>query len=57
MYSVGVVIVVTEVVDEYVRLLVEDSGQGIDEEIRVRMFDFFFSIKEIGMGFGLVLVQ
>ncbi len=37
------------------RLDVSDEGHGIPEEIRVRIFDPFFSTKEIGKGTGLGL--
>jgi two-component system cell cycle sensor histidine kinase/response regulator CckA len=41
----------------YVRLTVSDSGTGIDEEIRDRIFDPFFSTKEAGKGSGLGLAS
>ncbi len=34
---------------------VEDNGLGVDEEIRARIFEPFFSTKEIGKGSGLGL--
>ncbi len=34
---------------------VEDSGVGVDEEIRARIFEPFFSTKELGKGSGLGL--
>ena len=37
------------------RLLVADEGHGIPEEIQARIFDPFFSTKEIGKGTGLGL--
>jgi len=42
---------------EYVRLLVEDTGAGIPEEIRERIFEPFFSTKGVGnTGLGLATV-
>jgi PAS domain S-box-containing protein len=42
---------------ECVRLSVEDTGCGIDETVRARLFDPFFSTKEHGTGLGLAVVQ
>jgi CheY-like chemotaxis protein len=39
----------------YALLSVEDSGQGIDEETKARIFEPFFSTKEVGKGAGLGL--
>ncbi|MCP5544714.1 MAG: PAS domain S-box protein [Akkermansiaceae bacterium] len=38
-----------------VRISVSDSGPGIPEEIRDKMFESFFSTKSDGMGLGLAL--
>jgi len=42
-----------------VRIVVEDSGSGISEEIRVRMFEPFFTTRagEGGSGLGLAIVR
>ena len=37
----------------YVRLLVEDHGEGIPPDVIQRVFDPFFSTKEAGSGLGL----
>jgi PAS domain S-box-containing protein len=42
---------------EYVCLSVEDSGLGMSEEVRGRIFEPFFSTKEGGTGLGLAVVQ
>jgi C4-dicarboxylate-specific signal transduction histidine kinase len=40
-----------------VKIAVEDNGPGIDETLRRRLFDPFFSTKETGMGMGLAISQ
>jgi len=41
--------------DDFVELSVRDSGRGIDAETVQRVFDPFFSNKEVGQGTGLGL--
>jgi PAS domain S-box-containing protein len=41
----------------WVLLSVEDTGQGMSEEVRERIFEPFFSTKEGGTGLGLAVVQ
>jgi signal transduction histidine kinase len=36
-----------------VKIMVQDSGKGIPEEIRSKIFDPFFTTKEHGSGLGL----
>ena len=40
---------------EFVRLTVEDNGEGMDPEIVKKIFDPFFSTKAVGQGTGLGL--
>ena len=40
---------------EYVVLTVEDNGSGVDPEIKARMFEPYFTTKEMGKGTGLGL--
>jgi PAS domain S-box-containing protein len=41
----------------WVKLSVQDSGAGITEEVRARIFEPFFSTKERGTGLGLAVVK
>ncbi|MCG8638375.1 MAG: response regulator [Desulfobacterales bacterium] len=40
---------------KYLELTVKDSGKGIEPKIRERIFDPYFTTKEIGMGTGMGL--
>ncbi|ANM29028.1 hypothetical protein ABI59_04625 [Acidobacteria bacterium Mor1] len=40
-----------------VRLSVEDTGTGLDPEVRKRLFEPYFSTKSSGTGLGLAIVQ
>ena len=41
----------------YVRLSIQDSGEGMNEEVRRQIFEPFFSTREGGKGVGLWTVQ
>ena len=43
--------------DRSVRLEVSDTGQGMDEATRQRLFEPYFSTKQRGTGLGLAMVQ
>lgn len=40
---------------EYVRITVEDTGSGMDEQVRRRVFEPFFTTKGKGTGMGLAI--
>jgi signal transduction histidine kinase len=41
----------------FIEIAFQDSGKGIPEEIRGRIFEPFFSTKEEGIGLGLPIAQ
>ena len=41
---------------DYVRLLVEDTGQGMDAETQAKIFEPYFSTKADGSGLGLAAI-
>lgn len=53
----GWVRVTTEGEAPRVRIVIEDSGPGIPEELRGRVFEPFFTTKPAGSGLGLPLVH
>lgn len=55
MESGGTLTIRTIAEKEFVKVEVEDSGTGIPEEIQAKIFDPFYTTKEIGKGTGLGL--
>lgn len=51
----GILTVRTNLEDEFVKLEVEDTGVGMSEDTLKKIFDPFFSTKEVGRGTGLGL--
>lgn len=49
----GVLSVTSKQVDDELHLSFKDQGTGMDEETQQKMFDPFFTSKEIGVGTGL----
>ncbi len=49
-------VTVEEMAHEY-RIVIEDSGEGIDEENLGKIFNPFFSTKDEGSGLGLAIVR
>jgi signal transduction histidine kinase len=42
---------------EYVSLIIQDSGCGMDERTRARLFEPFFTTKPMRKGMGLAVVH
>jgi two-component system, NtrC family, nitrogen regulation sensor histidine kinase NtrY len=53
----GEIAVSLRATDRRVELEVADSGAGLDPEVKVRLFEPFFSTKTSGSGLGLTLVK
>lgn len=53
----GMLEISSEISDKRVILRIRDSGCGIADEIRKKIFLPFFTTKQDGIGFGLALVQ
>jgi signal transduction histidine kinase/CheY-like chemotaxis protein len=55
----GEIVVTTKHVDDHVVLSVEDTGSGIPEALRERVFEPYFTTKpvDVGTGLGLALVR
>lgn len=48
----GEIVISSRVVDDHVEISVRDNGVGIPREIQHRIFDPFFSTREVGQGTG-----
>jgi signal transduction histidine kinase len=53
----GELTVRTRVIDRAVHVEVSDSGQGLTEEERSRLFTPYYTTKQHGTGLGLAIVQ
>jgi signal transduction histidine kinase len=53
----GIVRVAVSSAPEFVRIVVEDEGPGIDPEVAERLFDPFFTTKGHGTGLGLSVTR
>ncbi len=56
MPSGGSIKLITQRVQDEVRLCVEDTGEGIKDEILTKIFEPFFTTRPTGSGLGLTLV-
>ncbi|MBN2695197.1 sensor histidine kinase [bacterium] len=48
----GVIYITTKKSYNFVEITIEDSGKGIPKEIRDKIFELFFTTKEVGVGTG-----
>lgn len=54
----GIINISTEIdEDKWIRVIFQDTGQGIDEENIEKIFDPFFTTKDDGTGLGLPIVH
>jgi len=53
----GELVIQTFSANENIYLVIQDTGVGISEQIVKRIFDPFFSTKEVGTGLGLTIVS
>jgi signal transduction histidine kinase len=51
----GTIEIVTRHIDDFVELIITDTGQGIPEKNLTKIFDPFFTTKPVGKGTGLGL--
>jgi len=51
----GAITINTSELNKHVQISIKDTGPGIPENIRKKIFDPFFSTKEVGKGTGLGL--
>ena len=51
----GKIFISTRVKGDMVKISVKDTGSGMSEEIRKKIYDPFFTTKEVGKGTGLGL--
>lgn len=56
--TVRIIVTKDESVDEpFVRIDIVDHGQGMEEQVRVRAIDPFYTTRPSGTGLGLPIVQ
>ena len=48
----GTITISTQQIEEFVEIRIQDNGAGIPEEIQAKVFDLFFTTKEVGKGTG-----
>jgi len=53
----GEITITQEIVDDALVITVADSGPGISEELRKRVWEPFFTTKQRGTGLGLAIVR
>ena len=51
----GEIKISTKQSNQYIHIIIKDTGQGISPEVKAKIFDPFFTTKKIGKGQGLGL--
>ena len=51
----GILTLTTEKIDAYIRVSIQDDGIGIGKEVQTKLFNLFFTTKEVNEGTGLGL--
>jgi signal transduction histidine kinase len=51
----GTITISTSILNDFVQIIIKDTGNGIPENIREKIFDPFFTTKGVGKGTGLGL--
>lgn len=51
-YDKGKIQIITKVIDGYLNIVIKDTGRGIPEEIKNKVFNPFFTTKDVGKGTG-----
>jgi two-component system, NtrC family, sensor histidine kinase HydH len=57
MHSEGKIRISVETSEDHLTLVVRDSGPGIDQGVKDKLVDPFFTTKETGTGLGLSIVN
>jgi len=53
--NTGTISITTSIVNGLIRISIKDSGRGIPENLKEKIFEPFYTTKEVGMGTGLGL--
>jgi len=56
-YTEGIIKIVSQETDLYVTIIVEDNGEGMDNDTMKNLFEPNFSTKSSGMGLGLSITK
>jgi len=51
----GKIFITTKLAGDMVKISIKDTGNGMTEEVRKKIYDPFFTTKEVGKGTGLGL--
>ena len=53
----GTITVSTQLMDRFLKIIISDTGTGMSEQTREKLFSLFFTTKEGGVGLGLPIVK